>query len=52
MYSKGHYARRKFFSSIRNLIWSTLMFVGLMVVLGICIYGCNIYFNVMGPTIK
>lgn len=52
MYSKGYYARRKFFNSVGNLIWSVIMILFTLAVIGVCVYGCNSYYKIMGPAIE
>ena len=52
MYSKGHYARNKFFSSLKNFFWSAIMLAITAILIGVCVYGCNYYFNIMGPAIE
>ena len=52
MYSKGHYARQKIFSSISNFIWKAIMLAAVAALIGVCVYGCQRFFSVMGPTIE
>jgi hypothetical protein len=52
MYSKGHYARRRFFSSVTNFLWSVVMLVFTLILIAVFAYGCLRYWRIIGPEIE
>jgi hypothetical protein len=46
MYSKGHYARRRFFSGVNNVVWAIIRIVFVLALVAACVYGCSKYLNV------
>lgn len=52
MYSRGHYARKKFFSSVKNTIWSAIMLAVTAVLIGVFVWACYEWVGKMGPAIE
>jgi len=52
MYTKGHYARKKIFSSIKNIIWSAVTLTITVILIVVFVHGCNYWYNDFGEAIK
>jgi hypothetical protein len=52
VFSKRYYARKRFFSTVFNAIWSAITLIATLIVVLLIAYGCMRYLDIMGPAIE